>query len=121
VNALKRFESEKQNALHEGSVKAARSFITVMDSLTRAEQAGEVPEAFQSIARQLKEALQALKLSEFGEVGDMFDPSLHEALGQDSVDSAEKDDVITAVLEVGWKAGESVVRPAKVRVGHFEG
>ena len=51
----------------------------------------------------------------------IFDLHSHEALGQDSVDSAEKDDVITAVLEVGWKAGESVVRPAKVRVGHFEG
>ncbi len=46
---------------------------------------------------------------------------LHEALGQDTVDTKEADDSVTAVLETGWKAAEAVIRPAKVRVGHFEG
>ena len=119
VNALKRFEEEKQDAKREGVVKAARAFISAMDSLALAEQHGEVPESFQGIAKQLHAAAASLGLSSFGTIGERFDPELHEALGQDPVDTAEKDDTVTAVLEAGWKAGDAVVRAAKVRVGAF--
>ena len=54
-------------------------------------------------------------------MGEIFDPTYHEALGQDPVNSPEEDDQVTAVLETGWKANHEVIRPAKVRVGHFEG
>jgi molecular chaperone GrpE len=121
VNALKRFEEERLDAVKLGTVKASRAFITAMDSLARAEQAGEIPASFQSIAKQLHDAANSLGLVQFGAVGEAFDPGLHEALGQDTVDSKEKDDTVTAVLEAGWKAGDLVVRPAKVRVGSFEG
>lgn len=121
VNALKRFEEEKAEAVRYGSVRASRAFITAMDSLARAEAAGEIPASFQAIAKQLHDAANSLGLVQFGAVGEAFDPVHHEALGQDSVQSKEQDDTITAVLEAGWKAGEAVVRPAKVRVGSFEG
>jgi molecular chaperone GrpE len=58
---------------------------------------------------------------QFGAVGEKFDPSLHEALGQDPTSSKEEDDIVTVVLEPGWKTADAVVRPAKVRVAHFEG
>jgi molecular chaperone GrpE len=121
VNALKRFEEERADAVKLGTVKAARAFITAMDSLARAEASGEIPASFQAIAKQLHDAANSLGLAQFGEVGEAFDPMLHEALGQDVVDTADKDETVTAVLEAGWKAGDLVVRPAKVRVGAFEG
>lgn len=120
VNALKRFDEERIGAVQLGTVRAARAFITAMDSLARAEASGEVPVSFQAIAKQLHDAANSLGLAPFGTVGEAFDPVLHEALGQDAVDTKEKDDTITAVLETGWKTGELVVRPAKVRVGSFE-
>lgn len=121
VNALKRFDEERADAVKLGTLKASRAFITAMDSLARAEQSGEIPASFQAIAKQLHDAANSLGLVQFGAVGEAFDPGLHEALGQDAVDTKEKDDTVTAVLEAGWKAGELVVRPAKVRVGSFEG
>ncbi len=121
VNALKRFEEEKQEAKQQGTVKAARAFIGVIDSLARAEAHGEIPEAFQGIAKQLREAASSLGLTQFGAVGEAFDPMQHEALGQDAVDAQDKDDTVTAVLEAGWKAGDAVVRAAKVRVGAYAG
>jgi molecular chaperone GrpE (heat shock protein) len=45
---------------------------------------------------------------------------MHEALGQDAAESEAEDDTVTTVLQTGWKAGEHVIRPAKVRVAHFE-
>lgn len=121
VNALKRFEEEKKNALAMGRVVTVGAFIPVMDSLERAEAAGEVPETFKGIARQLHDAAKTLGLEKFGAVGEKFDPNMHEALGQDSTDDAAKDDTVTAILEPGWKSKDSVIRPAKVRVAQFEG
>lgn len=120
VNALKRFEEEKRAALNMGRVVTVGAFIPVMDSLERAEVAGEVPEAFKAIAKQLHDAAKALGLEKFGMAGEKFDPVQHEALGQDPTDDAAKDDTITAVLEPGWRSKESVIRPAKVRVAHFQ-
>ncbi len=121
VNALKRFEEERMEAKQQGVVKASRAFIAAMDSLALAEQHGEVPESFRGIAKQLHDAATSLGLTSFGEIGEGFDPVLHEALGQDAVEDASKDDTVTAVLERGWRAGEAVVRAAKVRVGSFAG
>lgn len=117
VNVLKRTEEEKKAAEAKGSLKASHAFITVLDTLARAEAAGEIPEAFQAIAKQLHDAANSLGLAPFGAVGEVFDPAQHEALGQDVVSDAAQEDTVTAVLEQGWKSGEAVIRPAKVRVG----
>lgn len=121
VNALKRFEEEKKGAMAMGRIVTVGAFLPVMDSLARAEGAGEVPEAFQGIARQLHDAAKSLGLEQFGAIGETFDPNQHEALGQDATDDQSKDDTVTAVLERGWKSKEMVIRPAKVRVASFEG
>lgn len=121
VNAVKRFEAEKLGAVSLGKIASVQAFLPAMDSLDRAEAAGEVPESFKGIAKQLHDAAKMLGLEKFGAVGEKFDPNMHEALGQDAAASAADDDTVTAVLEPGWKSRESVVRPAKVRVAHFEG
>lgn len=121
VNALKRFESEKLGAISLGRTATVQAFLPVMDSLERAETAGEVPESFRGIAKQLHDAAKNLGLEKVGSVGEAFNPNLHEALGQDPVASQEEDDQVTAILEPGWKSGETVLRPAKVRVAHYEG
>lgn len=120
VNALKRFEMEKLSAIELGKVVAVRNFIPAMDSLERAEAAGEVPEAFKGIAKQLQDAAKALGLEKFGAVGEKFDPNLHEALGQEPTDDQAKDDTVTMVLEPGWKSKGGIVRPAKVRVASYQ-
>lgn len=117
VNVLRRLEEETTAARTKGMVKAAQAFITVLDSLNRAEATGEVPDTFKGITKQLHDAANSLGLTPFGEVGEAFDPNLHEALGQDPVEDAQLDDTVTAVLEQGWKTGDTVIRAAKVRVG----
>ena len=121
VNALKRFEEEKKGAFELGTLKTAGAFLPVIDSLERAKSDKELPEGFAGILKQLESAVNKLGLTQFGEVGEKFDPALHEALGQDPTEDAEEDDIVTAILEPGWKSGEHVIRPAKVRVAHFEG
>ena len=121
VNALKRFEEDRRIALTQGTRRAAEAFIPALASLERAEAQGALPEGMQGIVKQLHDAVQSLGLRQFGEVGEIFDPMLHDALGQDAATSEGGDNTISAVLEAGWKTQEGVVRPAKVRVFHAEG
>ncbi len=113
VNALRRFEEEKSAAKDAGIEKAIEALLPAMDALERAKIHGEVPESFQGIVKQLEGAFASLGLAPLGSVGEAFDPNLHEALGRDE----GEEDVVTTVLETGWKRGDRVVRPAKVRVG----
>lgn len=116
VNAAKRFEEDRLKAVTLGKFAAFKAFLPAMDSLLRAKASGEIPESFQGIAKQLEDAAQSHGLMPFGEAGERFDPMLHEALGQDEAPSADQDDTVSAVLEQGWKVGEEVIRPARVRV-----
>lgn len=121
VNALKRFDEEKQGLLSTGRVAGAAAFIPALDSIERARGAGGIPAGWEGIVKQFEDAARTLGLEHFGAAGEPFDPSLHEALGQDPAASAAEDDTVTAVLEQGWRAGDQIIRAAKVRVAHFEG
>lgn len=118
VNALKRFETDTAVSEFRGRVRAVETLLPAFDALERAKEHGEIPEGFLAIAKQIESAFAALGLEEIGKVGEKFNPAVHEALEQDKVESTEEDDTITAVLEKGWRVGDSVIRPAKVRVGH---
>ncbi|MDO8593488.1 MAG: nucleotide exchange factor GrpE [bacterium] len=123
VNALKRFETGATASEFRGKVRAVETLLPAFDAFERSkEHLGVKPPSdagFMAITKQLESAFAALGLEEVGEIGEKFDPTYHEALGQDKVESADQDDIITAILEKGWRVGEVVIRPAKVRVGHF--
>jgi len=121
VNLLKRAEEDAKASEVKGKVKAVETLLPAFDALERAKEHGEIPEGFMAIAKQLENAFAALGLDEVGKAGEQFDPALHEALAQDVVDSAETDGMVTVVLEKGWRVNGNIIRPAKVRVGHFKG
>lgn len=116
VNALKRFDEEKKVAKQRGVVTAAEALLPAFDALERAKEHGDIPEGFAGIVKQLEGGFAGLGLEAFGTEGEAFDPAQHEALGQDKAASPEEDDTISAVLEKGWRIGDSIIRPAKVRV-----
>ncbi len=127
VNLLKRLETDAKASELKGKVRAVETLLPAFDALERAKDlpAGrqgtdELREGFMAIAKQLESAFASLGLEAVGQQGEKFDPALHEAFGQDAVDSLESDDTITVVLEKGWKVGTTIIRPAKVRVGHFK-
>ena len=49
-----------------------------------------------------------------------FDPHFHEAVMTEPVEKKEEDHTVRQVLETGYHLGESVIRPAKVRVGIYK-
>ena len=119
VNLLKRLAEDGKASELRGKVKAVETLLPAFDALERSKEHGDIPEGFMGIAKQIESAFASLGLEALGAVGEKFDPALHEALGQDPAGEEAKDDTITAVLEKGWRVGESIIRPAKVRVAHF--
>jgi len=119
VNLLKRTEEGAKTSELRGKIKAVETLLPAFDALERAKEHIEIPEGFLAIAKQIENAFATLGLEEVGKVGETFDPAFHEAFAQDAAESAETDDTITVVLEKGWKIGDKIIRPAKVRVGMF--
>lgn len=68
------------------------------------------------IYSQLMSALDAHGLSLFGEVGELFDPLKHEAVGEESTEDQSLDHKIAKIHQKGFMLGESILRPARVTV-----
>ena len=68
------------------------------------------------IYAQLMNTLKDKGFSVFGAVGDTFDPMLHEAVSETETDDSALDHTVSAVLQQGYKLGESILRPARVSV-----
>jgi molecular chaperone GrpE len=120
VNLLKRGNDEAKLARGRGVTDAVTVLFPAFDALERAKEHGDLPTGFEAIARQLETAFAGLGLESTGKVAELFDPVLHEALVIEKVETKEADNHITELLEKGWRIGDTVLRPAKVKVGKFE-
>ena len=49
-----------------------------------------------------------------------FDPNIHESISIIETDNEEKDHTVEKVLQVGYRIGERVIRPAKVTIYEYK-
>jgi len=55
-----------------------------------------------------------------GEVGEDFDPNMHQSIDVIETDKKELEHKIATVIQKGYKLGERVMRPARVNVYEFK-
>jgi molecular chaperone GrpE len=115
VNYKRRVDRDRE-ATRQASVAAVlTSLLPVLDDIGRAREHDELTGGFKAVADSLERIVTALGLIPFGEVGEAFDPRIHEALMHTY--SADVDGpVCAAVLQVGYRLGDRIVRPARVAV-----
>lgn len=119
VNYRKRVERDRDVARDAAVAKVLDSLLPVLDDIHLARQHGDLEGSpFAAIADKLDAALGRHGLTRFGEVGEAFDPTLHEALMHTEAELAEGTAVTTVVqvLQPGYRAGERVLRAARVAV-----
>lgn len=115
------YDNYRKRALRDQQVVADRAkagvitqLLGVLDDLDRARSHGDLESGpLKSVADKLVGALEGQGLSGFGEEGDEFDPSLHEAV-QHEGDGTHP--VIGTVMRRGYRIGDQVVRHALVGV-----
>lgn len=96
------------------------SLLPVFDDIDAARTHGDLEDGpFAAIAKKLDETLTKQGLVRFGEVGDAFDPQVHEAVLQQPTGEVEPDHV-SMVLRYGYKVNDRVVRTAQVAVAVAE-
>jgi len=121
-NVRRRHEEDRRAMSLYATEDLVRDLLPVMDNFERtlaALESGASPEAIaegvQMVERQLRAALGQRHLVRIESVGKMFDPALHEALAHEE-GSEHAPGTITAEIEAGYRMGERVIRPARVRV-----
>lgn len=121
-NVRRRHEDDRRAMSLYATEDLVRDLLPVLDNFERTLQvlangasAEAVAEAVQIVERQLRTALGQRHLVRIESVGLQFDPSVHEALAHDE-NSDQPSGTITAELEAGYRMGDRVIRPARVRV-----
>jgi molecular chaperone GrpE len=120
VNYRKRVERDRDVARDAGVASVLEALLPVMDDVHLARQHGDLEGGgpFAAIADKLETALGRAGLHRYGQPGEPFDPSVHEALMHTQAELAEGTDVTTVVqvLQPGYKIGDKVLRAARVAV-----
>ena len=115
ANYRRRAERDRLAAGDLAVGRALAEMLPVLDDIDRARDHGDLTGALKAVADHLDTVFAKLGLEAFGDVGDPFDPVMHEA-----VMHAESDEVseptCTTVLRKGYRHGERLLRPAMVGV-----
>jgi molecular chaperone GrpE len=97
------------------------SILPLIDDLHRAianmpedERLAGLADGLNAIERKFLGVLERNGVTPVGAIGDVFDPALHEAVATD--DSGERSNVVE-VYQIGYRQGDSALRPAMVKVG----
>jgi molecular chaperone GrpE len=119
-NYRRRIERERANAAQEGKRELILLLLDFLDDFDRASKhLDESPESvsagLRAIQRRLAGVLEAQGVTPFESLGNTFDPALHEAVGAVESDQQEPGTVLDEVSR-GYRWGEELLRPARVRV-----
>ena len=120
-NFRKRTVKEKEQSYGNGKADAVAKMLPVYDNLERALNQPTEDAAYKKgvemTMNELVKIFTSLGVEIFGNVGDEFDPNLHNAVMH--IDSEELgENVIAQVFQKGFKIGEKVVRFAMVQVAN---
>ena len=111
----RRSERERERAHENGMVKVTEALMPILDEVRLAREAGDVEGPFAKHVDRLFEALNKLGIEQYGEVGEVFDPNVHEALMQQPNEEVEEPTVFL-VMQPGYRMGERVLKAARVGV-----
>ena len=103
-------------------------FLSVMDSFNIAFANKEAWEkvdpdwrkGVEYIYGQMNTIFEEYGVKEVGEVGEIFDPNIHQSIELVPTDKKEFDHTISSVIQKGYKLGERVIRPARVNIYEYK-
>ena len=124
----KKQEDERKSIFSEAMrERILMRFLTVMDSFDMAvgnQEAWEkVDENWRKgveyIHSQMSAIFEEFGIKSVGEVGESFDPSIHQSIEMVKTDKKENDHKVAEVIQKGYKLSERVIRPARVNIFEF--
>ena len=117
-NFRKRKDSEISSLLKYEGKGFILDFLSILDNLSRGIDSyndKEIKKALELVKNDFTKKLDSGGVKPFGEVGDKFNPELHEALTTTN-DSKIDDDIVVEIYESGYMYKDLIIRHAKVVV-----
>jgi molecular chaperone GrpE len=118
-NYRRRVERDRAVARDSAVAGVLEALLPVLDDVHLARQHGDLEVGpFAAIAEKLETVLSRFGLERYGEPGEVFDPTVHEALAHTEAELAEgtTDTTVVQVFQPGYRVGDRVVRAARVGV-----
>lgn len=120
-NYRRRVERDRTLARDNAIAEVVSALFPVLDDFARASEYGELTGAFKTVSESIENTLKKFGLETFGEVGEEFDPMLHEGISHASFDGeGPTKTVVTAVMQVGFRIDTRILRPARVAVADIQ-
>ncbi|MBR0573757.1 MULTISPECIES: nucleotide exchange factor GrpE [Pasteurellaceae] len=122
-NTRRRAEQDVEKAHKFALEKFSKDLLNVVDNLERALETLEgvdetikpLIEGVELTHKELTSVLNRYGVQAFGEVGEAFNPEMHQAISQKEAEGIETNH-ISIVLQKGYKLNERVIRDAMVMV-----
>nr|WP_156608889.1 nucleotide exchange factor GrpE [Auraticoccus cholistanensis] len=115
VNYKRRVDRDREVSRAAGVESVLRDLLAVLDDVRSAREHGELTGAFKAVGEGVEKVTARHGLTSFGEAGEPFDPQVHEALMHAYAEDVTEPTCVQ-VLQVGYRVGERVLRPARVAV-----
>ena len=120
-NYQKRSAREKEQLSAYVKADVVKKLLPVVDNIAFAENSdhdsADYAKGLEMIIKQFKESLEKMGLSMIEAKGQPFDPNFHEAV-MHVEDETLGENEVAEVLQAGYKLGETVLRPAMVKVAN---
>lgn len=123
LNARKRDQETQADVIRFANQALISDLLPTLDGYEQAKAQpswNEVNETWrggiEALMTKIYTSLQKVGIEAYGAVGDVFDPNLHEAIGNESTTDTSKDHTIALVMQRGYKLHDKVIRPALVKV-----
>jgi molecular chaperone GrpE len=117
ANYRKRVDRDRGLVVEMATAGLLSELLPLLDDVERARQHGDLDGAFKSVGEGIEAVASKLGLERFGEVGDPFDPAVHEALMQAEPSPESAVATCAQVLQPGYRlVSGRVLRPARVAV-----
>ena len=120
-NFKKRTEREKLTLAEFAKAQVMKNLLPILDNADRAAEFEKETEQYNKgielIVKQLSDLSGKLGLIELGLVGEEFNPEIHEAI-MHIEDESLGENTVAAVMQKGYKFGDTVIRPAMVQVAN---
>ena len=120
-NFRKRTAKEKETSYSNGKADTVAKLLPVYDNLERALNQPTEDAAYKKgvemTMTELQKIFEGLGVEVFGNVGDGFDPNLHNAV-MHTEDESLGENTISMVFQKGFKLGDKVIRFAMVQVAN---
>jgi molecular chaperone GrpE len=114
-NYRRRAERDRQAVAEQATAKVLNALLSTLDDIARAAAHGDLTGPFQTVATSLEGAVTSIGLESYGQMGDPFDPQVHEALVH-SYQAGLEGPTCVEIYRSGYRYAGRVLRPAQVVV-----